>query len=71
MIGLTTQAGEMKPAQGGLFTGAGQPTRPAIDPINIGPGLLQSLQSLTQMPQQHPQQQVRLLLSLSPTAHNR
>ena len=62
----TAQATDMKPAQGGLFAGASQPARPAIDPINIGPGLLQSLQSLTQTHQQPPQQQVHLLLSSDP-----
>ncbi|CAL5229515.1 g12854 [Coccomyxa viridis] len=55
-----SQAADMKSAQGGLFTGASQPARPAIDPINIGPGLLQSLQSLTQTHQQPPQQQAYL-----------
>ncbi len=59
---VTAQAADMKSAQGGLFTGASQPARPAIDPINIGPGLLQSLQSLTQTHQQPPQQQVHVLL---------
>ncbi len=56
------QAADMRPTQGGLFAAANQPARPAVDPINIGPGLLQSLQSLTQTHQQPPQQQVHLLL---------
>ena len=61
---MVTQATDMKPPQGGLFTGPSQPARPAIDPINIGPGLLQSLQSLTQTHHQPPQQQVQLYLCL-------
>ena len=52
------QVNDVKPAQRGQFMGASQPARPAVDPINIGPGLLQSLQSLTQTHQQ-PQQQVQ------------
>lgn len=57
-ISTGVQVNDIKPAHGGQFMGASQPARPAVDPINIGPGLLQSLQSLTQTHQQ-PQQQVQ------------
>ena len=51
----------MKAQQGSQFMGGGtlqSQIRPsgAADPINIGPGLLQSLQSLTQTQNMAPQQ---------------
>lgn len=61
----------MKAQQGSQFMAGGTlqgQIRPsgAADPINIGPGLLQSLQSLTQTQSLAPQQVVPIIFQCSP-----